>query len=264
MNFKKILAIAKQNAYEGMYYKYDLLLYIFNFIVEITVYICIWMAIYGINGDVQGISAEKMTTYYILVISLNPIIFWGINELIGDSIREGEIQRELLNPISYFNYYFGIRLGELIEACVVSIITFGISSLIFGITLPSSILNFILFLVMVGVSIISLYLFEIILGLMAFYSGTTWGVEMFKRAVINIFSGAIAPLTLFPETFQKIASFLPFKDYLYTPINVYFGDISEYEIIQVFIKQGIWILVLYILAKFIFNRAIKNITVNGG
>lgn len=264
MTFKKILAIAKQNAYEGMYYKYDLLLYIFNFIVEITVYICIWMAIYNINADIQGISAEKMTTYYILVISLNPIIFWGINELIGDSIREGEIQRELLNPISYFNYYFGIRLGELLEGVVVSIITFIISSLIFGVLLPSSILNFILFLAMVSISVISLYMFEIILGLLAFYSGTTWGVEMFKRAIINIFSGAIAPLTLFPEIFQKIANVLPFKDYLYTPINIYFGDISNIEIIQVFIKQGIWVLVLYVLAKFLFNKAIKHITVNGG
>ncbi len=264
MNFKKIWAIAKQNAYEGMYYKYDLLLYIFNFIVEITVYICIWMAIYNTNTDIQGITADKMTTYYILVIALNPILFWGINELVGDSIREGEIQRELLNPISYFNYYFGIRLGELIEAGVVSIITFCISSIIFGVTLPSSIINFILFIAMVGISVVSLYLFEVILGLMAFYSGTTWGVEMFKRAIINIFSGAIAPLTLFPEIFQKMASFLPFKDYLYTPINIYFGDINNFEIFQIFVKQGIWILILYLLAKLMFNKAIKHITINGG
>ncbi len=42
----KILAIAKQNAKEGLYYRFDLLLYIFNFMIEITVYIFIWLAIY--------------------------------------------------------------------------------------------------------------------------------------------------------------------------------------------------------------------------
>ena len=43
----KIYAIAKQNAKESLYYRFDLLLYIFNFIVEITVYIFIWIAIYN-------------------------------------------------------------------------------------------------------------------------------------------------------------------------------------------------------------------------
>ena len=43
----KIYAIAKQNLREGLYYRFDLLLYIFNFIIEITVYVFIWLAIYN-------------------------------------------------------------------------------------------------------------------------------------------------------------------------------------------------------------------------
>ena len=43
----KILALAKQTAREGLYYRFDLLLYIFNFIIEITVYVFIWLEIYG-------------------------------------------------------------------------------------------------------------------------------------------------------------------------------------------------------------------------
>ena len=97
----RIWAIAKQTANENLYYRFDLILYIFNFIVEITVYIFIWLAIYKQGGQISGMSFEQITTYYILVVSLNPIIVWGINETIGVAIREGEILRELLNPISY-------------------------------------------------------------------------------------------------------------------------------------------------------------------
>ena len=43
----KIYAIAKQNLREGLYYRFDLILYIFNFIVEITVYVFIWLSIYN-------------------------------------------------------------------------------------------------------------------------------------------------------------------------------------------------------------------------
>lgn len=260
----KILAIAKQNGKEGLYYRFDLLLYIFNFIVEITVYIFIWLAIYNNGNQIQGMTFEQITTYYILVVSLSPIINWGVNEIMGNAIREGEILKELLNPISYFNYYFGIRIGELIESTIVGVLTFGICSILFGVLLPNGILNFLFFIIIVFLAVIVVYFFELLIGMTAFYTNSIWGVEIFKRAVLSIFSGMIAPITLFPEFLQKIANFLPFKDCIYTPINIYFGELTNIEILQVIMKQCIWIGVLYIIAKIIFNKAIKNITVNGG
>ena len=99
---------------------------------------------------------------------------------------------------------------------------------------------------------------------MAFYTNAIWGAEILKRAVLSIFSGMIAPIALFPEALQKIANFLPFKDCIYTPISIYFGELSNIEIMQVLLKQCIWIAVLYAIAKIIFSKAVKNITVNGG
>lgn len=260
----RIWAIAKQTANENLYYRFDLILYIFNFIVEITVYIFIWLAIYKQGGQISGMSFEQITTYYILVVSLNPIIVWGINETIGVAIREGEILRELLNPISYFSYYFGIRIGELTEAIIVSILTFGICVFLFGVLPPAGLVNFLFFIGVISLSILIVYFFELILGMTAFYTDSVWGIEVLKRAILNIFSGMIAPITLFPEFLQKIAHFLPFKDCIYTPINIYFGSLNTVEILQIIIKQCIWIVFLYAIAKFIFHKAIKNITINGG
>ena len=260
----KILTLAKQNAREGLYYRFDLILYIFNFIVEITVYVFVWLAIYNNGNQILDMSFEQVTTYYILVVSLNPIISWGVNEMMGHAIREGEILRELLNPISYINYYFGLRIGKFIEAGIVGILTFIICSLLFGVLLPAGILNFIFFILVVLLSIVVVFFFELILGTTAFYTDSIWGIEIFKRAILNIFSGMIAPLSLFPQWLQKIADILPFKDCIYTPINIYFGELSNIEILQVLLKQCIWIVILYIVAKVLFNKAVKNVTVNGG
>lgn len=260
----KILAIAKQNAKQGLYYRFDLLLYIFNFIVQITVYVFIWLAIYNNGNQILGMSFEQITTYYILVVSLDPIISWGINEEMGESIREGEILKELLNPISYFKYYFGIRIGELIESAIVGVITFIICVLLFGVVLPQGIINFCAFIVVISLSVVIVYFFELILGSSAFYTNSVWGIEILKRSILSIFSGMIAPITLFPEFMQKIANILPFKDCIYTPISIYFGELSNLEILQVIGKQLIWIVLLYIIAKVLFNKAIKNITINGG
>lgn len=260
----KILAVAKQTSKSNLYYRFDLLLYIFNFIVEITVYIFIWLAIYNNTGTTNGMTISEITTYYILVVSLDPIISWGINESMGISIREGEILRELLNPLSYFQYYFGIRFGELVESGIVGIITFIMCVFLFGVMAPQGLLNFIFFLILIALAVVVVYFFELILGMFAFYTDSIWGVEILKRSILTIFSGMLAPITMFPEILQKIANILPFKDCIYTPINIYFGKVSNIEILQTILKQSIWILVLYILAKFIFNKAIKKITINGG
>lgn len=260
----KIWSIAKQDAKEGLYYRFDLFLYIFNFIVEVTVYIFIWLAIYKNGNQILDMSFEQVTTYYCLVVSLSPIVNWGINELMGISIREGEILRELLNPISYFSYYFGIRIGELIESLIVGIITFGICALLFGVLLPKGILNFIFFVLVICLAVIVIYFFELIIGMIAFYTNSIWGIEILKRAILSVFSGMIAPINLFPEFLQKIANILPFKDCIYTPINIYFGELTNVEILQVILKQSVWIVILYIISKILFNKAVKNITVNGG
>lgn len=260
----KIWAIAKQNAREGLYYRFDLLLYIFNFIIEITVYVFIWLAIYKNGNQILNMTFEEVTTYYILVVSLNPIISWGINEIMGNAIREGEILRELLNPISYFSYYFGIRIGELIESTIVGVLTFGICAVLFGVLLPKGILNFFFFVLVIFLAVVVVYFFELILGMTAFYTNSIWGVEVLKRAILNIFSGMIAPITLFPEFFQKIANILPFKDCIYTPISIYFGELNLIQMGQVILKQCLWIVVLYMIAKCLFHKAIKNITINGG
>lgn len=260
----KILAIAKQDASQGMYYRFDLFLYVLNFIVEITVYVFIWLAIYNNGNEILGMTFEQVTTYYILVVSLDPIITWGVNEMIGYSIREGQVLRELLNPISYFSYYFGIRIGELITSIIVGIMTFIICAILFSVLAPKGILNFLCFIIVICLAVIVVYFFELILGMTAFYTNSIWGIEIFKRAILSIFSGIIAPITLFPKILQKIANILPFKDCIYTPINIYFGELSNIEIIQVIVKQSIWIVALYIIAKILFNKAIKNITINGG
>lgn len=260
----KIWKIAKQNAKEGLYYRFDLILYIINFIIQITVYVFIWLAIYNNGNQVLGMSFEQITTYYILVVSLDPIISWGINETMGSAIRDGEILRELLNPISYFNYYFGIRIGEVIESSLVGILTFGVCALLFKALLPQGILNFIFFIIVICLAVVVVYFFELILGMTAFYTTSIWGIEILKRAILSIFSGMIAPIALFPEFLQKIANILPFKDCIYTPISIYFGELSCLEIGQVIAKQLLWIAVLYIIAKILFNKAVKNITVNGG
>lgn len=103
-----------------------------------------------------------------------------------------------------------------------------------------------------------------IVGTIGFYTNSIWGMQILRQSTISIFSGLIAPLTLFPEWFQKIANILPFKEFIYTPINIYLGNISLNEIGFIILKLIAWSLILYVISKAFFNYSVKKITINGG
>ena len=58
--------------------------------------------------------------------------------------------------------------------------------------------------------------------------------------------------------------FRSFKELIYTPINIWLGQVEHSQIMFVILKQIIWGVILYIIAKLFFNHAIKNVTINGG
>lgn len=261
---KTMIALGKMQLKRYNIYKSNFYLFTFNRIIEVIVYIFVWQAIYYQTGNAGGFTIAEMITYYILVITFSSFALWGINEDIAHSIRNGQINRELLNPISYFKYYFGVNLGELAFATVVGFATFIICSFFWQLVLPANLLDFILciFVMILGVPIT--FFIQMIVGTVGFYTNSIWGMQIFRKAIIQIFSGIIAPITLFPLWFQEISKWLPFKELIYTPVNIWLGNVEMNEIFFIIIKQIIWGIILYFIARNFFNHAVKNITINGG
>lgn len=261
---KSMLKLAKMQFNQYTIYKSNFYLFTLNRVVEVVVYIFVWQAIYSQTGNIGEFTISQMVTYYILVASLMSISTWGINETMAHSIRNGQINKELLNPITYFQYYFGINIGEIGFAILVGIATFIICSIFWSVALPISIGNFVLFVIVIALGIPITFFIQMIVGTVGFYTNSIWGMQILRKAVISIFSGVIAPIYLFPNWFQTIANILPFKELIYTPINIWLGTISSAEIIFVIVKQILWGIILYFIAKKFFNYAVKKITINGG
>lgn len=261
---KSMIALAKMQVKQYNIYKSNFWLFTLNRLVEVIVYVFVWQAIYNQTGSAGGFTISQMITYYILVASTSSFVCWGINEDIAHSIRNGNINKELLNPITYFQYYFGVNLGEMFFALVVGIATFIICSIFWTVALPINIGYFIMFLLVILLGIPVTFFLQMIVGTVGFYSSSIWGMQILRKSVISIFSGIIAPITLFPDWFQKLSNILPFKDLVYTPINIWLGQLSINDIIFVIIKLIIWGIILYLIARTFFNHAVKKVTINGG
>lgn len=261
---RSMMALAKMQFKQYNIYKSNFYIWTLNRLVEVVVYIFVWQAIYNKTATSGGFELSQMITYYILVASISSFACWGINEDMAYSIRSGNINKELLNPISYFKYYFGMNLGEMAFALVVGFATFVICSIFWTVTLPVNIGYFIMFFIVMILGIPVTFFLQMIVGTVGFYSSSIWGMQILRKAVISIFSGMIAPITLFPTWFQKLSNILPFKDLIYTPINIWLGQISASEILFITVKLIIWGILLYFIAKTFFNHAVKKITINGG
>lgn len=261
---KSMIVLGKIQFKQYSIYKSNFYLWTLNRLVEVIVYIFVWMAIYNQTGNAGGFELSQMVTYYILVASTSSFVCWGINEDMAHSIRSGNINKELLNPITYFQYYFGMNLGEKAFALVIGIATFVLCNIFWTVTLPVNIGYFLMFFIVMILGIPVTFFLQMIVGTVGFYSSSIWGMQILRKSVISIFSGIIAPITLFPGWFQKLANILPFKDLIYTPINIWLGQLYINDIIFVIIKLIIWGIILYLIARTFFNHAVKKVTINGG
>lgn len=261
---KSMIALGKMQFKQYNIYKSNFYLWTLNRLVEVVVYIFVWQAIYNQTATSSGLELSQMITYYILVASISSFVCWGINEDMAHSIRNGNINKELLNPISYFQYYFGMNLGEISFAFVIGTATFIVCSIFWTVTLPVNVGYFIMFFIVMLLGIPVTFFLQMIVGTVGFYSNSIWGMQILRKSIIAIFSGIIAPITLFPNWFQKLANILPFKDLIYTPINIWLGNITINEIIFVVIKLIIWGILMYLIARTFFNHAVKKVTINGG
>lgn len=263
--FRNYLAIIRAEFYRGLNYKIDNLLSIVNRIIEVSVLIFIWKAIYENQTTIQGMDLTTLILYYALAYSLGHIVQWGIDENMGFNITTGRVNMELLYPISYMKYYFCYKIGHVLRQLFVIVLpTLLVLILLFQIPLSFEISRIFLFLIIMIFTIIISFFIEFIFGLIVFYTTSSWGLQILKSALITILSGALAPLEFFPIWAQKIMNLLPFQDLVYSPIMTLLGMNSNHEIITILLRQSVWMILLFVITKLLFNKAIKKVTIYGG
>lgn len=233
--------------------------------IEIIIYYYIWMAVFSENTVLNGISKTQIVTYIILARIIYMHMGWGINLYVSELIQTGQVSMRLLIPMDFQLSMLMGRLGDFIAFTFTqSIPSFVIMALFIGVTFPPSIAFTLLFLLSLLLAIAISFFIDFGVGIISFYTNNGWGMQMVKYSVMSFFSGAIVPITFFPNWLKKASDFLPFKQLVYDPISIYLGLVSGHELIQVLLRQVFWIVLLFILTRIFYNIAIKKVTVQGG
>ncbi|WP_209871025.1 ABC transporter permease [Paenibacillus silagei] len=247
-------------AYRVNYYS-GILIYTLN----IGVNYFTWRAIYGDGESLGGFTGAQMTTYVAVSWMARAFYFNNLDREISTDIRDGSIAIQFIRPYNYVLVKMMQGLGEgLFRFMMLMIPGMVIATLLFPVQLPTEPSAWAGFLVMLFFSFLISSQINIITGLSAFFVENNEGMMRMKRVVVDLFSGLIVPITLFPDWLSSVLKVLPFQAITYLPGSVFTGRVQGVGIWNVLGIQVIWFLILLIPIVWLNHAARQRLFVQGG
>lgn len=234
--------------------------------INIGAYHFVWQAVYQTGTNViGGFTATQMTTYIAISWMARAFYFNNLDRDIATEIRDGSVAIQLIRPLSYLWAKLMQGLGE----GLFRLLFFSTPGLVFiGLLLPlqwtTEWWRWGLFLGMLFFSFLINAQLNMLIGLCAFFLENNEGLMRFKRVAVDLLSGLIVPLTVFPELLQPIIRALPFQAITYLPTAVVTGRLSLTASFEAVGVQVFWVIVCAIPIIIVWGKAKRKLFVQGG
>lgn len=247
-------------AYRVNYYN-GILIYAIN----IGAYYFLWKAIYGSSAEMGGMSLVQMTTYVVVSWMSRAFYFNNLDREIVNEIKDGSVAIQFIRPYNYVIVKMMQGLGEgIFRLIMFTIPGLVIVSLLFPVQLPTDPAVWGIYLIMLFFAFLINSQINIITGLAAFFLENADGMIRMKRTLIDLFSGLILPISMFPGWAEKVMGLLPFQAITYLPSSVFTGKTAGAAIMPLIGLQLLWFIVLIIPIFVLWRLARTRLFVQGG
>ena len=235
-------------------------------IVALLPQVFLWRALFGDSYTVAGVTLAQMMTFLVISRLVSQGISLKTGRVFEERMKSGDISLDMVRPSDPRLLASAQAAGEsmvniLLEGLPVFLVAIVIVG---GILPPETGLHFMLFMISVTLAIILSIVFQMLVGLAAFWFLSVWLLDWVLRFFLALFSGGIVPLWFMPQWVQHVAVWLPFQAMHFTPIQIYLGRYSVEESIMAIGVQVIWIILLYLVQKMLWWRGVHRIVVLGG
>ena len=229
----------------------------------------ILVSLYGAlyRSKPQALPLEAVASYVWLQQAFFRMLLSTDGELL-DKIRTGGIAYELCRPIHLYGFYYARMLaqklvGSLLRAApmlaVALLLPRGMG--LMGPASPAALLVAVLGLLLGLLCVCAL---DNITMALTMRTLDHRGVMAMLNLLMMFLAGNILPLTLFPDSWQKVITLLPYAQLLDTPIRIYTGQYALGQAPQALLIQLVWILLLVALGEWLWARHQKRLIVQGG
>ncbi|MBP5624119.1 MAG: ABC-2 family transporter protein [Lachnospiraceae bacterium] len=227
--------------------------------------VALYRALY--EGKPQAIPIEHVATYVWLQQSFFRMLVASDPDLL-DKIRSGDISYDMCRPVDMYGFYYVRIMAQKLMGSLMR----GIPMLVFaallpkgwGIVLPNSVPGLLAGVMALVIGLLCMCALENITMAFTMRTLDPRGIQAMLNLLMVTFSGNLLPLTLFPDSWQKVIKVLPYSQLLDAPIRLYTGEYPVSEAFKIITIQLLWTLVLGAFGMYLWGRNKKRMIVQGG
>ncbi len=90
------------------------------------------------------------------------------------------------------------------------------------------------------------------------------GIQAVLNLLMMLLSGNVLPLTLYPDSWQRVLTLLPYAQLLDAPIRLYSGEVSLSAASGVLALQALWSALLLALGLLLWRKNQRHLVLQGG
>lgn len=236
----------------GITARYGVLLILYYYIFSIR------------NGEINGITFQIAAWSMFFYFAFMTLRLRELATFIMQDIKSGTIEILLSKPIQYLSYRMWWQLGAGLYSFFV-VCLLGTVTLMAIVGIPASMLSWFFvmtFAIVFVLGIILSLLIYAVVGLFAFWIEDIKPLYWIVDKTVMILGGSYLPVALFPKIMYKIAIWSPFGSSQFLTHTMY--DTWKTGYLEMIGIQVFWVTVLGVLVSYMFGRAHKKVSVNGG
>lgn len=232
------------------------------------VMIMVYEAFYKSSPENMPMTFTQTVTYVWLGQAFLSLLPWNGDREIQRMIKSGQVAYEFVRPVDLYSLWyariFTQRITGTLLRCIPMIIVTGIIvPNVYSLQRPESISAFIMFLTSLSFAILlGCALSNIITISVLFTIGD--GIDRLVPAIVILLSGVALPLPYFPEWSQPLLKILPFSGLVDGPYKFYIGIYNISDFTSISLNQIFWIIAFIIIGRWMINKAIKRVVIQGG
>jgi ABC-2 type transport system permease protein len=261
----KYLALTLASIQRAVAYRGTTFLNLLANLIWVAVLYYLWRTVFAGRATIGGFDWDEMRTYILVSYAVNALLSFYSMARMTSMIRTGEIATELIRPIDYLSMQLAQTFGAaLIEGALSGVLAVLLGGLLLHIAPPHSPVAALLFLLSVWFGFLIKFLISFLVALLCFRTVNAVGLIWTQTAIINLFSGSLIPLAFFPDWLRTIGLAMPFQGIVYTPLTIYLGKVQGMALWGALTIQVFWVVVLWALARLLWNPSVRALDIQGG
>ncbi len=219
----------------------------------------------------QPLNLAQVVTYVWLGQAFLALIPWAADAEIAAAVESGNVGYERLRPIDTYLLWFARALAwRVANTSLRAGPVFILAALLLPLTemrdwawrMPASGLSAALFVLSIVLTALLSSAMTVLLNV-AVTALKTQRVAGFSTGLVNLFSGLVIPLALFPGWAQAPLLWQPFAGLADIPYRIYFGALSGGMALQGLGAQALWIVLLVLIGRWWLDRVMARIDMQG-